>query len=285
MHVARLAVDLLVRVLPRPLAWRLGRAIYIRARGDHDNTQLHDQERFLQGWALTHLGVGEVFRAVDAGANVGKWTETLMAEAAAQNRAVESHAFEPTPATFAVLSERIATCVSPRQATAFNVALGKEPGRHRLYLDGDTAGTNSLHASAQAGVQPSVEVEVLTLDAHLESWGVPRVHLLKIDTEGHDVEVLQGATKALAAGRIDLVQFEYNFRWVFSRHFLKDVFDLAEAHGYRVGRCLDGEIVFFDGWNPELERFFECNLILMKGSLVTANALHVGTFNRYQVFS
>lgn len=284
MGLATNAADLLSKLLPRKMAWRLGRAIYIRARGEHPNTQIHDQEHFLQRWALSHLGRGELFAAVDAGANVGNWTCDLHAEAERQAREIRVHAFEPAPSTFALLKKRLEPPSRPPLAEAYNQALGSVSGHLKLFLDGDTAGTNSLHASSALGIQPFIDVQVLTFDDHLQTWGIPKVHLLKIDTEGHDFEVLHGASQALKDGRIDLIQFEYNHRWVFSRHYLRDVFLLAEATGYMVGRCNRGELLFIDSWNPELERFFECNLILMRKDLIAMHQCHVGGFDRYQVY-
>lgn len=44
----------------------------------------------------------------------------------------------------------------------------------------------------------------------MEQLGLQRLFMLKIDTEGFDVLVLQGARKALAAHKIDIVLFEYH---------------------------------------------------------------------------
>lgn len=53
-------------------------------------------------------------------------------------------------------------------------------------------------------------VSALTLDSFCVSAGVNRVDVLKIDTEGHDLEVLQGAHRLLCERRIRFVYFEFN---------------------------------------------------------------------------
>ncbi len=71
----------------------------------------------------------------------------------------------------------------------------------------------------------------------------------------------------LATGSIEVVQFEYNWRWLLNKASLLDVFALVKDMPYRVGKLLDGSIEFYDEWHFELDRFFENNYVLVrKGS-------------------
>jgi len=54
-------------------------------------------------------------------------------------------------------------------------------------------------------------VDVETLDAVLEREDVDNAQLLKIDAEGFDLEVLRGASAALAEQRFDIIQIEAGF--------------------------------------------------------------------------
>jgi hypothetical protein len=53
-------------------------------------------------------------------------------------------------------------------------------------------------------------VECTTLDSFCESHGVQHIDVLKIDTEGCDLLVLQGAEQMLPAGRVRFVYLEFN---------------------------------------------------------------------------
>jgi hypothetical protein len=108
-----------------------------------------------------------------------------------------------------------------------------------------------------------IEVEVSTVDAVLEAQGLDRVDVMKIDTEGNDLNVLKGAIGALRESRIGAVQFEYNHRWVDFRYFLRDVFDLIAQLDYALGRLTPSGIELYDKWHPELERFIETNFVLL----------------------
>ena len=52
------------------------------------------------------------------------------------------------------------------------------------------------------------EVPVRTLDEIADMLTLSRIDLLKIDTEGHELEVLHGARKLLAAGLIRVLHIE-----------------------------------------------------------------------------
>jgi hypothetical protein len=54
-------------------------------------------------------------------------------------------------------------------------------------------------------------VEVKTIDSVVEEHGIERIDLLKIDTQGYDLEVLRGGTEALRSGVIGNVLVELNF--------------------------------------------------------------------------
>ena len=49
-----------------------------------------------------------------------------------------------------------------------------------------------------------------TLDTFVEQHGIKNIDFLKIDTEGFELEVLQGAKQLLSEGKIGTVIFEYN---------------------------------------------------------------------------
>lgn len=115
-------------------------------------------------------------------------------------------AFEPVKSTFDTLAERTAALPDVR---LFHCALGAVPERRTIYLD-EMSALNSFYAE-RTGSGRSEEVEVDTLDAVLAREGVDRVQLLKIDAEGHDLEVLKGATAALADRRFDIIQVEAGF--------------------------------------------------------------------------
>lgn len=172
---------------------------------------------------------------LDVGANVGNYAANVRAALPA----ADIVCFEPHPRTAERLRQRAAALRLDVVATA----VGREPGELELY---DYAATPA--GSEHATFYPDVIVEpngheparflvpVTTVDAVLAARGIERVLLLKIDTEGHELAVLEGARSALNASAIDIVQLEFNEMNVVSRTFFRDL--LAPLDGYRLFRLL-----------------------------------------------
>lgn len=106
---------------------------------------------------------------------------------------------------------------------------------------------------------------VLRGDDYLRSQGIESVDLLKIDTEGAELEVLTGFRQALGEGRVAAVQFEYGYSAVLSGSLLYRLYGLLSPLGYRVGKILPRRVDFrpytlFD------ERFFGPNYVAVHRS-------------------
>lgn len=143
----------------------------------------------------------------DVGANVG---DTALA-AFERFSGVHVHSFEPHPATFAKLRQRIGNA---RRFSGENVALGLAVGNVDMF-EYDMSVLNSLVPNAPFSVRFGLEgrrmqVRCTTLSTYCRENGIDRIDVLKIDTEGHDLVVLQGAEEMLAKGAIRFVYVEFN---------------------------------------------------------------------------
>ncbi len=115
-------------------------------------------------------------------------------------------AFEPVSSTYQVLVDRTSQY---ENVSTFQMALGAKQREATIYLN-EIAEMNSLSPEWGSPIGTEV-VEVSTVDAVMKEQGIQFIHLLKIDTEGHDLEVLKGAQEALSSGRIAIVQVEVGF--------------------------------------------------------------------------
>jgi FkbM family methyltransferase len=135
--------------------------------------------------SLEYIRPGAV--VADIGANIGNHTLffTLIAGAA------EVHAFEPMRTTYRTLRRNI-EINGLTQVQAHNVALGaREASANIAAFKLSNIGATTI-AVAQDGAYP-----VRTLD----SYALGRLDFVKIDVEGHAVEVLDGARETLARCR------------------------------------------------------------------------------------
>lgn len=256
-----------MRLVPHTLRWRLGRALYMDARGDIPNDMATNGEVFLQrcivqAW-LKHRAAGEPIVVFDIGANQGDWTASLLQQINdAPITPVKIFAFEPDPDAYAMLRARFGT---DRRVTVEQACLSSQRGQATLYRYGRAVGTNSLHAGDQGWVE-SMPIPTDTLDDYCARQAIQQITFVKCDTEGHDFEVITGARHLLRRGAISIFQFEYNFRWIYARRFLKDVFEFIQGLPYRLGKIQTNHVVVFDQWHFELERYFEGNYVLLHHS-------------------
>jgi FkbM family methyltransferase len=146
-------------------------------------------------------------RFVDVGANVGYFT--LLA-----SRAVgpEGMVFAVEPSPYA--ADRLARTITDNRVGNVRlekIGLGRESGECTLY---DPLPDN--HTPTMLGDIGSSGrcVPVRRLDDCLADWGVDRVDLLKIDVEGYEPLVFEGASAALSAGRIWAILCEFNEYWL-----------------------------------------------------------------------
>lgn len=152
-------------------------------------------------WLLQQIKPGMV--AVDVGAHYGSWTAVLAAAVGPEGKIF---AFEPTASTRNVLERTLAVNrlgnVSVRQ-----VAVGNQPGEAQLYL---RSGSPDMNSFGQVG-DTSEQVSVVTLDDEFEPLEHIRVDVLKIDTEGNEQRVIEGARRLMTRSR-PIVVFEANPR-------------------------------------------------------------------------
>jgi len=248
------AIELLGSSAAQRLLWRAGRKLYTYARGERPNDPLHNGEYWLLRQILTRA-IGNSLVLLDVGAHRGDWTAEALRSSELSPRV---HAFEPSCFSRAILTDRFA---DHSKITIHPTALSNESGRATFYSNGDSAGTNSL--SLVSG--PCKETVVVdTLDDFLQREHIESVAMIKIDTEGFDSLVLRGAGACLARGAVEVVQFEYNWRWLLNHACLRDVFELIRDTPYRLGKLTGRSVDYYDVWHPELDRFFETNCALVR---------------------
>ena len=112
------------------------------------------------------------------------------------------------------------------------------------------------------------EVPIDTVANYCLERHIKRVHFLKIDAEGHDFPVLEGARPLLENGQIDVVQFEYGPGYIDARIFLKDIFDFLEPLRYSVFKILPRYLVRVSGYSWHLENFRLVNYALVRDELL-----------------
>jgi FkbM family methyltransferase len=150
-------------------------------------------------WRVLELVISPGSRVIDVGANIGVYALPWVAA----NADVAVHCFGPNPTV--------------RSRLARNVVLNRLTAKIRLHVEAlsDHAGTATLYGSddmsslnegvlAGAGQPVPTEVPLARLDDILAIEGPP-VSLMKIDVQGHELEVLCGAEAVILHHRPALI--------------------------------------------------------------------------------
>jgi len=212
----------LIRLLPRnhELPFRIGRKLVNLYSGDNDFDFNTNGELTVARAVLPHCRL--VF---DVGANVGDW----IAMALEIQPGAQYHCFEPSGPTFRKLSSR----PFPSNVNRNHFGLGNRAEERKLFVYGEAVGANSLYLRVGAPEQQGSEevVVIRTLDEYCAEKGIDGIDFVKIDVEGHELSVLQGASRMLGTSSIGVLQFEYGGAYIDARVLLKDVWDLVAASG------------------------------------------------------
>jgi FkbM family methyltransferase len=146
--------------------------------------------------------------AIDIGAHVGETSERLLASG------YSVIAFEPFPASFAEIDRKR---TAHANLGVFPWAIGPTDGTMELHVASDVSGKNESDPSLFHSLIPhsvgddfrfteSIPVKVRSLSSLVRSGEVPEhVGVLKIDTEGFDLDVMRG----IGALRASVVMAEF----------------------------------------------------------------------------
>ena len=191
-------------------------------------------EREVSEFIHSYLRPGMTF--VDVGAYVGEHSVRASRIVRDGGRV---YAFEPSPATFRVLtrnihSNRLRNVVCQR--IALSDRCGEALYENRLYPDG--SGLRRVAEDVQINkvnpVLSSESVKTMSLDDYARKENLLAVDLVKLDVEGAELKVLRGSTDVLSSFGPALV-FEFDTRLMATYAFHPtDILSFLGAKGYRV---------------------------------------------------
>jgi FkbM family methyltransferase len=168
--------------------------------------------------------------AIDVGANFGVFT-VMMARAVSPSGHVV--AFEPTPSTCAALRKTVFDNGCDRLVTVREEAVSSDDGVQRLYASqyqGDMGNSLIIHGSH---VTESIPVFTVKLDSLFAE--IP-VSCIKIDAEGAELDILQGARSVLDEYRPAITVEVHPWALSHKRQHTAELWLLLRDRGYSVFR-------------------------------------------------
>ena len=115
-----------------------------------------------------------------------------------------------------------------------NYGLGVKSETATLYKEGEYARISSLTELNVTHEEYSETVSIRTLDDVIEEIGIKIIHLLKIDVEGHELDVILGGKKTIESGKVKAIQFEIGGSSIDTNTTFKDIFDYLTSYRFQI---------------------------------------------------
>ena len=190
---------------------------------------------------------------LDVGANRGEWTAALQKFFPD----AQYFLFEPSPKTFDLLVSKFRA----RNVVTFNIGLSNKKTEATLQKHDAYSRTASLYNLPGSVPDFSEKVRLDQLGNVYDQLNISGIDLLKLDVEGHELDVLKGAEDLLKKQKISLIQFEYGETNLYSHVFLKDIFEFLVDYNFSIYLIKHGKLVNLPKYMPRLECFTPTNFL------------------------
>ncbi len=238
------------------------RYAYIRSEGfQYGSYNLQDEVELALGFIrdLQRICV------IDAGANKGDWSRRLLQGLKGKVSNLEKLIIiEPQSIHMPLL-----TCISETFPNVIveQVAVGSNHGAVTIYADRVGSELASLYNRnlKHFGISmlPQETVAMTTLDSLLHRYSIHHVDFLKLDCEGHELEVLKGAKQLLEQKAISVISFEFGGCNLDSRIMFKDFWELlVDKYNFNLYHLLPKRrLKRLQRYSEEMESFMYQNVI------------------------
>jgi len=197
----------------------------------------------------------------DVGANIGDYT-LLLNEVFGSNAQI--HSFEPSAKTYNKLTQNLE---GKTKSLSYNFGLGDKNFRTVLYTDKDESGLASVFKRKldhyNIDMNQSEDIEIKTLDSFCSEKNIKHINFLKLDVEGNEKKVIEGAKEMINAGKIDFIQFEFGGTSIDARTYFQDYYYLLHQ-GYQIYRIVKDGVYPIAEYSEVFETFLPTNFLAQR---------------------
>lgn len=157
--------------------------------GRHDNPLALLDEVFVKRWYDLTASAPPGANMLDIGANIG----AVSLYWAQRSPSLHIHCYEPNPSAFATLRFNVEQNGIHERVTTFPEAVGRIDGVLRLWVDIPSDLSTAYVEQSPVDGGKRIDVPMIDMEAAWRRLDRKDVWLLKIDTEGAEVDILEGA--------------------------------------------------------------------------------------------
>lgn len=191
---------------------------------------------------------------LDVGANVGKYT--LLCNKIFESKCI-IYAFEPTVFAYKILKKKT---LHLQNIKSYNVGLGESIKTVEIFYDSPGSVQSSIVENITTKFKESINL--ITIDEFCNTNQIEKIHVLKLDVEGYEYNVLKGGLERIK--NVDYIQFEFGNAQVSSRNFLRDFIELLD--NFKIYRLIQNGFVEINT-NPINEIFQTSNYIAVNKNI------------------
>lgn len=229
--------------------------------GGGRNPQISGEKTALQYVHRRLSGISPI-TIFDVGANLG---QSFLAEREVFGSNAEIYSFEPSLRTFTLLEENVKS--TRDKVRLYNFGFGNKNEKITLYSNKEGSGLASVYQRKLDHFNVVMDkkeiVELRTLDSFCREQKIHRIHFLKLDVEGNEIKVLEGAKQLLGAGLIDFIQFEFGGCNIDSRTYFQDFFYLLKDQ-FKIYRIVRDGLFEITQYKEMYEAFATTNYLAEK---------------------
>lgn len=203
----------------------------------------------------------------DVGASTGQFIDLVIQPLGRIGIPLDVHAFEPSVIAF----EKLRAALRDRpEMTLNNIGLGRERGEFDLFSNapGSSLASLSNRRLDHFGIKfaASEKIRIVTLDDYCQDNRIETIDLLKLDVEGHELDVLLGGKRMFREQRVGMVSFEFGGTDIDSRTFFQDFWYFFQEYGagtlHRISPS--GRPIPIKEYREVYEQFRNTNFLFMK---------------------
>jgi FkbM family methyltransferase len=190
---------------------------------------------------------------IDVGANIGLMTAYF------STRWSKVTAFEPSPKSFSCLEKNC----NKENIDLHNLGLSDKEDKV-LFAQCSNSEIDqivSTNAVLKKNWKPT-EIPV----TYLDKFNFDSVDLLKIDVEGHEMAVLDGALKFIKKNHIKLIQIEFNWHNLLTKNTIYDYSAMLEDYVITQLNLINGKLRIINPIDPLSNLYFLSNFIFIEKS-------------------
>ena len=202
---------------------------------------------------------------IDVGANIGEYSKYIL-----ENSNSRVIAFEPVPESFNKLNLLKKKFIN--RLYVYNIGIGEKNETKKIYYDKNNLQWANFNPELKKidylkNTKKSLKCKILSLDNFLiknKKLSIKKIDLIKIDTEGYELEVLIGAKKTIDKFKPKYIQIEYNWH-----HLFKNVnlyYFSKVLKGYQAYKIFpfSKELIKINPERPEHNYFNYSNIVFIK---------------------